>query len=199
MKKKRIAIILILLFILCQLCACGGQSPKLRKKITTVVKENEEVLIKVIEELNNYQNLNPEISYISSTFKKSIDDPKYSDIVGLYFCIINVDEDNIYVSLENKALEEIMCIENLKKISISDSCYIFDFGGLGIAPSSIDYGFYYSAVEDGEKALLEQRIRSVGGEITAEGKGWKWVYPLSGDRMYVEKIVDNFYYYDETF
>ncbi len=199
MKKRKIVVALTLLFILCQLCACGGQSLKLRKKITTVVKENEEVLVKVIEELNNYQNLNPEISYISSTFKKSIDDPKYSDIVGLYFCIINVDEDNIYVSLENKALEEIMCIENLKKISISDSCYIFDFGGLGIAPSSIDYGFYYSAVEDGEKALLEQRIRSVGGEITAEGKGWKWVYPLSGDRMYVEKIVDNFYYYDETF
>ena len=69
----------------------------------------------------------------------------------------------------------------------------FSVGGLGLAPSSTYWGFYYTPDDvpigiDGSDVLL-----------SPDGNGWIWKEPNGDNFQYIEKICNNWYGYKASF
>ena len=66
----------------------------------------------------------------------------------------------------------------------------FHVTGFGIAPSSVEYGFIYSA---DDSAVGAGNIKD-GFETT--DKGWKWEEPGTDNYQYIQKIRENWYWFE---
>jgi len=66
----------------------------------------------------------------------------------------------------------------------------FHVTGFGIAPSSVEYGFIYSA---DDSAVGAGNIKE-GLETT--DKGWKWEEPGTDNCQYIQKIRENWYWFE---
>ena len=110
--------------------------------------------------------------------------------------------NEIFNSKEIKSLEYISekdIIDKLPKdieidkIYKSDDTYINFSVDEGFTSSSHYYGFYYS--------LNDEYINKMGvaGEKQEYKNGFKWQIEGNEDIGYVEKILDNFYYYEAHF
>lgn len=89
-------------------------------------------------------------------------------------------------------------IKGIKKISTyntSDGSIIIDYYcyGIGLVPSTVYYGFYYSG--DGKPAGFQ----GADYELMKEGNGWTWSEKGGDNWYYTEHILDNWYYYKAGF
>ncbi len=100
--------------------------------------------------------------------------------------------------IKNNAYNEIYRFKAVKSITPYDSksnelfidfyCY-----GLGLVPSSIYYGFYYTSKNE------PKGFQNVYVKFEPDGDGWRWKEPSGDNWQYTKKITDHWYYYEAGF
>jgi len=177
-----IAVVLILFIFSFVLLRFSLSNHLSKNKIVSLVIKNEELLKAVLEEIAKSQI---DIEYISSTQKSRIYNLEYRNLEGLYI----MRGDSVYEIISNDIFDNAMKIEGLLSISIRENYVNFYCGGSGFGSASSYYGFYYS-----ENDRIMEDI-----ELTQKGAGWE-KREVDGDNWYyIEKIIDNFYYYEEHY
>lgn len=185
--------------------SCGLLKGYLSKQeIIKVVKENQDLLDRVPDEI---KNLSYPSCAISTTEKISIerqlspyndndkDNSNYRDIQGLYLQIVNEDGSNSFFSLRNDVLSEVLNISGVMEIdtSASDNRFFisFDCGGKGFGSVMTYYGFYYTQ---------DDLPIGWGGEdvdLAQNSTGWTLKESEDSDNIYyTERITDNWFYYE---
>lgn len=114
--------------------------------------------------------------------------------------ILNLVEKNydaIVAACENKDTEALLAINGITKVEIVDGYVLVFCKGVGIAPSSQDYGFYYS--EENSPVTVDCNLGIVceADGLTPEGKGFQCV--VSGNTFYTEHIKGNIYFYSNAY
>lgn len=114
--------------------------------------------------------------------------------------IFNLVEDNydvIVEACENEDLQALYDIGSIEEVDIVDGYVLVYCTGSGIAPSSQDYGFYYS--EDNlPVAVFDGQILCDTTRLVEEGSGYQ--YLDSGYNVfYTEHIKGNIYFYSASF
>lgn len=112
--------------------------------------------------------------------------------------LVNNNVKFLNESILLKSYDRIYEIKEIKKITKyslgEDKVYIdFFYNGVGIVPSGIYYGFYYTS-DDKPRGFQN------GSEKLEKNKdGWEWRQP-NGDNYYITKrITYNWYYYEAGF
>ncbi len=118
---------------------------------------------------------------------------------GIKKNIIGIVKDNKEILIEAISTgnyDKIYDIKGIEDITINDACIVFYCKGKGIAPSSQEYGFYYSnnnlpiAIFDGKPIYYFKNDIAIG-----EGREY---VDSSYNSFYTEKIIESFYYYDNN-
>ncbi len=112
------------------------------------------------------------------------------------FEIVNDNAQTIIGDIEEQNFADSMGIEKIEEISILEHGIDFYCGGKGIAPSSQDYGFYYTE-DDLPKAIWCGVKYCDDSLLVEDGDGYSTDY--QHNYYYTEKIRDNFYYYEAHF
>ena len=89
-----------------------------------------------------------------------------------------------------------MNIGKIEDVTVLEQGVDFYCGGKGIAPSSQDYGFYYTE-DDLPKAIWCGVKYCDDSLLVEDGDGYSTDY--QHNYYYTEKIRDNFYYYEAHF
>jgi hypothetical protein len=191
-KKNSQWMILLFIVVLC-LSSCSIPNKKYYPEVSSLIIAEENLFRNAAEEISKLKEEYPQIWYISSTEKQTIYEPAqdFSHIEGLY---IRLFSEEVYRSLDNPVLERVLQLEGVKQISISGDYFSIFLGSEGNVTLSIHCGFYYTDLKEGEEVYINRKIELSGGEMKEKGRGWEWVHPTRGQRAYVEKIIDNFYY-----
>ena len=114
--------------------------------------------------------------------------------------IINIVEENyetILKACQEKDAETLYTIDGITEVKIVDGYVLVYCKGAGIAPSSQDYGFYYSErnipVGVGYGPHIECNIE----DMTPDGNGYKGI--VDGNSFYTEHIKGNIYFYSNAY
>lgn len=137
---------------------------------------------------------------VSSTKKDAIDNTEYKDISGLYVQWQKRDLTTVFSKLDNNILESVINIKgiiDIEEVPADKGIYKvrYNCGASGLAVSGAYYGFYYSSDN-------EQNIMSGKTDWVPKDNGW--FEKSSSDKSYeygtyIEKITDNWFYYEEYF
>lgn len=112
--------------------------------------------------------------------------------------LVEMNYDAIAEACENKDEAALYAIDGIEEIKLRDGYVVVYCAGGGIAPSSQDYGFYYSeenlpvAIDCNEEILCDT------GDLMPAGKGYQ--YRDSGNNVfYTELIRGNIYLYSTSY
>ena len=113
------------------------------------------------------------------------------------FHLIENNYDAIVTACENKDEEALLAIDGITKVNIIDGYVLAYCKGAGIAPSSQDYGFYYS--EDNSPVTVDCNLGIVcyAADLSPEGDGYQCI--VSGNTFYTEHIKGNIYFYSNAY
>lgn len=113
------------------------------------------------------------------------------------FNLVKRNYEVILVACENQDAEALSAIDGIKEVDICDGYILVYCQGYGIAPSSQEYGFYYSR-DDLPVAVFGGQIICRTGQMVEEGDGYQ--YLDSGyNSFYTERIKGNIYFYSASF
>ena len=112
------------------------------------------------------------------------------------FEIVNDNAQTILTDIEEQDFTDSMNIGKIEDVTVLEQCVDFYCGGKGIAPSSQDYGFYYTE-DDLPKAIWCGVKYCDDSLLVEDGDGYSTDYQYN--YYYTEKIRDNFYYYEAHF
>jgi hypothetical protein len=112
------------------------------------------------------------------------------------FKLVEKNYDAIITACENKDEEALLAIDGISQVKISDGYVIVFCKGAGIAPSSQDYGFYYS--EKNSPVTVDYNLDIVrhAKALSPEGDGYQCI--VNGDVFYTEHIKGNIYFYSNA-
>ena len=114
--------------------------------------------------------------------------------------IIDLVEENydaILKACEDKDENALLSIKGITQVNIVDGYVIVFCKGAGIAPSSQDYGFYYSE-ENLPVGVFDEQIVCSNSELVEYENGYR--YLDSGyNEFYTEHIKGNIYFYSAAF
>ena len=113
------------------------------------------------------------------------------------FNLVENNYDGIVAACENKDSEALLAIEGVTQVNIVDGYVLVYCKGAGIAPSSQDYGFYYS--EDNSPVTVDCNLGIVcyAADLSPEGDGYQCI--VSGNTFYTEHIKGNIYFYSNAY
>ena len=113
------------------------------------------------------------------------------------FNLVENNYDEIVAACENKDSEALLAIDGVTQVSIVDGYVLVYCKGAGIAPSSQDYGFYYS--EDNSPVTVDCNLGIVcyAADLSPEGDGYQCI--VSGNTFYTEHIKGNIYFYSNAY
>ena len=113
------------------------------------------------------------------------------------FNLVENNYDEIVAACENKDSEALLAIDGITQIKIVDGYVLVYCKGAGIAPSSQDYGFYYS--EDNSPVTVDCNLGIVcyAADLSPEGDGYQCI--VSGNTFYTEHIKGNIYFYSNAY
>ena len=113
------------------------------------------------------------------------------------FNLVENNYDEIVAACENKDSEELLAIDGVTQVNIVDGYVLVYCNGAGIAPSSQDYGFYYS--EDNSPVTVDCNLGIVcyAADLSPEGDGYQCI--VSGNTFYTEHIKGNIYFYSNAY
>ena len=113
------------------------------------------------------------------------------------FNVVERNYDAIVTACENKDKEALLAIDGVTQVNIVDGYVLVYCKGAGIAPSSQDYGFYYS--EDNSPVTVDCNLGIVcyAGDLSPEGDGYQCI--VSGNTFYTEHIKGNIYFYSNAY
>ena len=112
------------------------------------------------------------------------------------FEIVNDNVQTILSDIKEQAFSDSLTIKKIEDVTILEQGIDFYCGGKGIAPSSQEYGFYYTE-DDLPKAIWCGVKYCDDSLLVEDGKGYSTNY--QHNYYYTEKIRDNFYYYEAHF
>ena len=118
-----------------------------------------------------------------------------NDIKHNIFDIVEKNEDVLIEAINTGEYEKIYAI-GIKDITVNDDYIVFYYTGRGIAPSSQEYGFYYS-VENKPIAIFDGHPVCNPEEMTEKENGYEYI-DNSYNSFYTEKVIEHFYYYDNN-
>ena len=113
------------------------------------------------------------------------------------FNLVENNYDAIVTACENKDEEALLAIDGVTQVNIVDGYVLVYCKGAGIAPSSQDYGFYYS--EDNSPVTVDCNVGIVcyAADLSPEGDGYQCI--VSGNTFYTEHIKGNIYFYSNAY
>ena len=113
------------------------------------------------------------------------------------FNLVENNYDEIVAACENKDSEALLAIDGATQVNIVDGYVLVYCKGAGIAPSSQDYGFYYS--EDNSPVTVDCNLGIVcyAADLSPEGDGYQCI--VSGNTFYTEHIKGNIYFYSNAY
>ena len=113
------------------------------------------------------------------------------------FNLVEKNYDAIVIACENKDSEALLAIDGVTQVNIVDGYVLVYCKGAGIAPSSQDYGFYYS--EDNSPVTVDCNLGIVcyAADLSPEGDGYQCI--VSGNTFYTEHIKGNIYFYSNAY
>ena len=108
------------------------------------------------------------------------------------FNLVENNYDEIVAACENKDSEALLAIDGVTQVNTVDGYVLVYCKGAGIAPSSQDYGFYYS--EDNSPVTVDCNLGIVcyAADLSPEGDGYQCI--VSGNTFYTEHIKGNIYF-----
>ena len=121
-------------------------------------------------------------------FNKSIKEQIYDTV--------NDNAQTILADIEKQDFTDSMNIGKIEDVTVLEQGVDFYCGGKGIAPSSQDYGFYYTE-DDLPKAIWCGVKYCDDSFLVEDGDGYSTDY--QHNYYYTEKIRDNCYYYEAHF
>jgi hypothetical protein len=171
-----------------------------KEQIISIVEKNRLLLSKVPDEIKKFNE-----PFISTTTKSPIEnemsDSSCNDldnIEGLY--IIEHFENGFLVSnIENDIFQQVLNISGVMDIAnynMSENnrfAVFFSCGGEGFGSAASYYGFYYTA--DNRPVGCDE----MDHELIQDPKGWSWMQDNSDNTYYTERIIDNWFYYEEHY
>lgn len=114
--------------------------------------------------------------------------------------IINIVEENyetILKACQEKDAETLYTIDGITEVKIVDGYVLVYCKGAGIAPSSQDYGFYYSERNIPVGVGYGPHIVCNIEDMTPDGNGYKGI--VDGNSFYTEHIKGNIYFYSNAY
>ena len=113
------------------------------------------------------------------------------------FNLVENNYDEIVAACENKDSEALLAIDGVTQVNIVDGYVLVYCKGAGIAPSSQDYGLYYS--EDNSPVTVDCNLGIVcyAADLSPEGDGYQCI--VSGNTFYTEHIKGNIYFYSNAY
>ena len=113
------------------------------------------------------------------------------------FNLVENNYDEIVAACENKDSEALLAIDGVTQVNIVDGYVLVYCKGAGIAPSSQEYGFYYS--EDNSPVTVDCNLGIVcyAADLSPEGDGYQCI--VSGNTFYTEHIKGNIYFYSNAY
>lgn len=113
------------------------------------------------------------------------------------FNLVENNYDEIVAACENKDSEALLAIDGVTQVNFVDGYVLVYCKGAGIAPSSQDYGFYYS--EDNLPVTVDCNLGIVcyAADLSPEGDGYQCI--VSGNTFYTEYINGNIYFYSNAY
>ena len=113
------------------------------------------------------------------------------------FNLVENNYDKIVAACENKDSEALLAIDGVTQVNIVDGYVLVYCKGAGVAPSSQDYGFYYS--EDNSPVTVDCNLGIVcyAADLSPEGDGYQCI--VSGNTFYTEHIKGNIYFYSNAY
>jgi hypothetical protein len=113
------------------------------------------------------------------------------------FNLVEKNYDAIVTACENKDEETLLAIDGISQVKIADGYVIVYCEGAGIAPSSQDYGFYYSEENSPVTVDCNLGIVCYAEDLSPEGDGYQCV--VRGNTFYTEHIKGNMYFYSNAY
>ena len=113
------------------------------------------------------------------------------------FNLVENNYDTILKACEEKDKDALLVIKGITQVNIVDGYVIVYCKGTGIAPSSQDYGFYYSTENTPITVDCNLGIVRKANDLTPKGKGFQCV--VSGNTFYTEHIKGNIYFYSNAY
>ena len=113
------------------------------------------------------------------------------------FSLVENNYDTILKACEEKDKDTLLAINGITDVNIVDGYVIVYCKGAGIAPSSQDYGFYYSADNSPVTVDCNLGIVCYAADLSPEGDGYQCI--VSGNTFYTEHIKGNIYFYSNAY
>jgi len=113
------------------------------------------------------------------------------------FNVVEKNYDAIVTACENKDKEALLAIDGITQVNIVDGYVLVYCKGAGIAPSSQDYGFYYSEGNSPVTVDCNLGIVCYAADLAPEGDGYQCI--VSGNTFYTEHIKGNIYFYSNAY
>lgn len=113
------------------------------------------------------------------------------------FSFVEKNYDMIVEACEANDMEALCAFDKIEKVAVVDGYIIAYCNGEGIAPSSQDYGFYYS--EENLPITVDCNLGIVcyAADLLPEGKGYQCI--IDGNIFYTEHIMGNIYFYSNAY
>ena len=113
------------------------------------------------------------------------------------FNLVEKNYDTIVIACENKDTEALLAINGIKEVDIVDGYVLVYCKGAGIAPSSQDYGFYYT--EENIPVGVSCNLDIVCYRDTMQPKGSGYEGTVDYNTFYTEQIKGNIYFYSNAY
>ena len=113
------------------------------------------------------------------------------------FNLVEKNYDAIVIACENKDTEALLAINGIKEVDIVDGYVLVYCKGAGIAPSSQDYGFYYT--EENIPVGVSCNLDIVCYRDTMQPKGSGYEGTVDYNTFYTEQIKGNIYFYSNAY
>ena len=113
------------------------------------------------------------------------------------FDLVEENYDAIVEACKNKDADALSNINGITRVNIVDGYVLVYCMGAGIAPSSQEYGFYYTE-ENRPVGIFDGYIACNTEDLVPDGNGYMY-YDSGYNAFYTEHIKGNIYFYSNSF
>jgi hypothetical protein len=113
------------------------------------------------------------------------------------FNLVEKNYDEIIAACEDKDADALLAIDGITQVKIVDGYVLVYCKGAGIAPSSQDYGFYYT--EENIPVGVGCNLDIVCYRDTMQPKGSGYEGTVNYNTFYTEHIKGNIYFYSNAY
>lgn len=114
------------------------------------------------------------------------------------FNLVEQNYDALVKACQANDVDALYAIKGVEEIAFRDNYVVVYCMGMGIAPSSQDYGFYYSRENRPAAVDCNLRILCETEDLKPEGNGYEY-FDKGYNCFYTEHIRGNIYFYSAVY